>query len=258
VRDRVNVLGVSVDRVSLEEALGVIDGFIARNERRVAVFPNAFCVTHARRDQSFQTALNSADLVLPDGMPVVWASHVLGKPVAERVCGPDLFEALNARATLRGYTVYFLGGAIPDNAGRVAAAMQARHPTLKVAGASSPPSGPVDGALEKRILCEIASARPDILWVGLGSPMQESWIFRNRSLIDARVVLAVGGAFNYYNGTRRRAPPWIRKWCLEWLHRILLDVTLIWKKRFYALPYRFFVPLGLQALRERLLGRSQE
>jgi len=249
---RVDVLGVSIDAISMGAALEAIEGFIARDERRAVVFPNAFCVTEARRDHMFQAALNAAELVLPDGTPVVWASRLLGRPDAERVCGPDLFEELNARAAGRGYTVYFLGGAIADNAALVAKAVQARHAALKVVGTCSPPAGPIEGALEKEILAGIADARPDILWVGLGSPMQETWIFRNRSLIEARVTLAVGGTFNYYNGTRRRAPIWMRNNGLEWLHRVLLDVSLVWKKRFYALPYRFFVPLGVRAFQERL------
>jgi N-acetylglucosaminyldiphosphoundecaprenol N-acetyl-beta-D-mannosaminyltransferase len=249
--DRVDVLGVMVDRVGMMAALEAIDGFIDRNERRVAVFPNAFCVTLARRDPSYRMALNTADLVLPDGTPIIWASRVLGSPVPERVCGPDLFEQLNARAAARGFSVYFLGGAIPRNAERVAAAVQALHPTLRIAGTFTPPAGAISGELAAAILADIASVQPDILWVGLGSPMQESWILRNRASIAARVTLAVGGTFNYYNGTRCRAPSWMRNHGFEWLHRVLLDVTLIWKKRFFALPYEFFVPMGLQALRRR-------
>ena len=250
-----DVLGVQISRLDMKLALDTIEGFIARGERRTVVFPNPFCVIQARRDPAYRDALNRADLRLPDGWPVVWATRWLGAPAPERVAGPDLFVALNRRAESAGYTVYLLGGAIRDNAELVAEALRKRYPAIRIVGTSSPPAGPVDGAIAEGVLRDIARCRPNILWVGLGSPMQEAWLQRHRERIEANVSLAVGGTFNYYNGTRRRASPWLCEHGLEWLHRIAHDPTLIWKKRFYAFATEFFVPVWLDAIARSLHRR---
>lgn len=248
VSGRVDILGLQVSRVNIEQTLKLIDRFIERNERRYVVFPNLFCLTQARRDAEYRHLLNSADLTLPDGTPLVWASHWLGQPVGSRVCGPDTFDILNARAAERGYKVYFMGGGPPQNAERVATQLKSIHPTLRVVGTWSPPLGLVEGELNDRILEDIARCQPDILWVGIGAPLQERWIWQNRDRIQARVSLAVGGAFDYYSGKRKRAPRWMCNSGLEWSYRISQDMSLIWKKRYYAYIYEFFLPVMFKAM----------
>lgn len=243
-----DVLGVLINRMSLGEALATIEGFIKRSERRTVVFPNPFCVTQSRRDRVYRLALNGADLRLADGWPVVWASRWMGAPAPERLAGPDLFVALNDLAEQAGYSVYLLGGAVPKNSERVAETLRVHYPRLRIVGTFSPPTGPVEEALADAVLRDIARCQPDILWVGLGSPMQETWLHRHRNRIEASVSLAVGGTFNYYNGTRRRAPKWMCECGLEWAHRIAQDPTLIWKKRFYSFPTEFFLPVWRQAM----------
>jgi len=244
-----DVLGVTVSPLTTDEALEEIERLIKTQGHSHVVFPNLFLVTEARRNPSYRSALNSAQLSLADGTPVVWALRWLGHRAASRVSGPDMFELVNSRAEERGYSVYLLGGAVENNAERVARKLKTLHPNLGIAGTFSPPAGPVQGDLEKRILADIARVRPDILWVGLGSPMQETWLWRNRDSIGARVSLAVGGTFNYYNGTRSRAPRWMRKAGLEWAYRVAQDPPLFWKKRFYSFPQEFVVPLALQVCR---------
>jgi N-acetylglucosaminyldiphosphoundecaprenol N-acetyl-beta-D-mannosaminyltransferase len=253
---RVDVLGVTVSPLTTDEALEEIERLIWTEGHSYVVFPNLFLVMEARRSPSYRSALNSARLSLADGTPVVWALRWLGHRAASRVCGPDIFELVNSRAEQRGYSVYLLGGAIESNAERVAHKLKTLHPNLRIAGTFSPPTGPIEGDLENRILADLSRVRPDILWVGLGSPMQERWLWRNREATGARVALAVGGTFNYYNGTRLRAPHWIRKAGLEWAHRIAQDPRLFWTKRFYAFPHEFLVPLAAQICRSlRKSGR---
>lgn len=243
----VDILGLKVHRLDMLGALKQVEAFVERDERRFVFFPNLFCLTHARRESKYLEILNSADLILPDGTPLVWASHLLRQPVGSRVCGPDFFELLIQRSAARGYKVYFMGG---GGAEQVAERCQINHSDLQVVGTWTPPYGPVDGDLNERILADIARAKPDILWVGLGAPRQEQWIWNNRKRIEARVALAVGGAFDYYTGTRKRAPQWLRASGLEWGYRISQDVSLIWKKRYFAYIHEFFVPLLLEAARQ--------
>ena len=247
--ERVDILDLQVSRVDTKQALDLIDGFIERDERRYVVFPNLYCLTQARQDTEYRCLLNCADLTLPDGTPLVWASHWLRQPVGSRVSGPDTFDLLNARAAERGYTVYFMGGGPPQNAERVAVRLKSIHPTLQVVGTWSPPLGPVEGELNDRILNDIARCQPDILWVGLGAPLQERWIWQNRDRIQARVSLAVGGAFDYHSGMRKRAPRWMCDTGWEWLYRISQDRSLIWRKRYYAYIHEFFLPVMFKAIR---------
>lgn len=253
LQKRVDILGLQVNRLDMFGALEAIDGFIRNDERRFVVFPNLYCLTHGRRSPEYLQILNSADLTLPDGLPLVWASRLLGQPVGGRVCGPDLFELLNARAAERGYSVYFMGG---GGAETVATRFLTRHPDLNVVGTFTPPYGPIEGELNDRILKDVACTKPDLFWVGLGAPRQEQWVARNRERIQARVTLAVGGAFDYLIGSRRRAPVWVREVGLEWGYRISQDLSLIWKKRYYAYLHEFFLPVAYEAARRSLKSSS--
>jgi len=245
---QVDVLGVPVHCGDLARLMSELSTGLARDERRVVVFLNLFCAMQQRRDPGYREALRAADWRLPDGMPVAWAARWLGGRGVRRVPGPDVFDALNAHAARAGLSVYFLGGAIPRNAERVAEAARRAFPGLRVAGTWSPPTGPVDGELAERIIADIARCRPDILWVGLGSPRQEAWIHRYRERLAARLTLAVGGTFNYYNGTRTRAPRWMCRWGLEWAHRVIQDPALFRQKRFFAFGHEFLWPVGRQVV----------
>jgi N-acetylglucosaminyldiphosphoundecaprenol N-acetyl-beta-D-mannosaminyltransferase len=245
--ERVDILGLKVNRLDMLGALQQVDKLIEEDKKHFVVFPNLFCLTHGRREPEYLEILNAADLTLPDGTPLVWASHLLRQPVGSRVCGPDFFELMIERSAARGYKVYFMGG---GGAEKVAEHCQKNHPSLQVVGTWTPPYGPVDGQLNERILADIAKAKPDILWVGLGAPRQEQWIWKNRDLIEARVSFAVGGAFDYYTGSRQRAPQWLRDSGMEWGYRISQDISLLWKKRYFAYIHEFFLPLLLEAARQ--------
>jgi N-acetylglucosaminyldiphosphoundecaprenol N-acetyl-beta-D-mannosaminyltransferase len=245
--DRVDILGVRVRRWNLSQTLDAVEESIKRRERRYAVFNNVYNVIEARRDPEYRQALNDADFPMADGVPLVWASHLLGQPVGGRVCGPDFMVHMNERAAQKGYTVYVMCGG-DKKAERTAAAFQATHPALKIVGAWTPPMGPIVGELNEYILGEIARTQPDIFWVGLGAPLQERWIWKNRERIQARFTGAVGGAFDYHIGMRKRAPRWMQHQGFEFWYRISQDPSLIWKKRHYADFHLFVLPVIMQAL----------
>jgi N-acetylglucosaminyldiphosphoundecaprenol N-acetyl-beta-D-mannosaminyltransferase len=249
--ERTDILGVRVRRTSLAQTVDLVETCIQRGERRYGVFINVYNVIEARKEAQYRQALNEADFPMADGIPLVWASRVLGQPVAGRCCGPDFLVHMNARAAEKGYTVFIMCGG-DRKAERTAAAFQQLHPNLKIVGSWTPPMGPIEGELNEYILGEIARTQPDILWVGLGAPLQERWVWKNRERIQARFTGAVGGAFDYHIGMRKRAPRWMQHRGLEFWYRIAQDPTLFWKKRHYADFHMFVLPVLLQALKKKL------
>jgi N-acetylglucosaminyldiphosphoundecaprenol N-acetyl-beta-D-mannosaminyltransferase len=254
-RDRVDILGVRVRPLSLTQTVDAVEESIRRNERTYGVFINVYNVIEARRDAAYRQTLNEADFPMPDGIPLVWASRALGDPLPGRVCGPDFLVEMNKRAAEKGYTVYIVCGG-DRKAERTAAAFQALHPDIKIVGAWTPPWGPIEGKNNEYILGELARTQPDILWVGLGAPLQERWVWTNRERIEARFTGAVGGAFDYHIGMRKRAPRWMQHRGLEFWYRISQDPSLFWKKRHYADFHMFVLPVLQQAARQRLGFKS--
>jgi N-acetylglucosaminyldiphosphoundecaprenol N-acetyl-beta-D-mannosaminyltransferase len=254
-KDRLDILGVRVRRTSLTQTLDAVEECIIRGERRYGVFINVYNVIEARQDASYRQAINDADFPMPDGVPLVWASRVLGDPVPGRVCGPDFLVEMNKRAAQKGYTVYIMCGG-DRKAERTAEAFQAMHPNIKIVGAWTPPWGPIEGKNNEYILGELARTQPDILWVGLGAPLQERWVWTNRERIEARFTGAVGGAFDYHIGMRKRAPVWMQHRGLEFWYRIGQDPTLFWKKKHYADFHKFVLPVMWQGLKRRLSGST--
>jgi N-acetylglucosaminyldiphosphoundecaprenol N-acetyl-beta-D-mannosaminyltransferase len=250
IEERADILGVRVRRWSLAQTLDAVEESIQRGDRRYGVFINVYNVIEARRNPQYCRTLNEADFPMPDGIPLVWASRVLGTPVPSRVCGPDFLVAMNERAEQKGYTVFIMCGG-DKKAERTAAAFQEKHPNLKIVGAWTPPMGPIEGKLNDYILGEIRRTQPDIFWVGLGAPLQERWVWTNRDRIEARFTGAVGGAFDYHIGMRKRAPKWMQHRGLEFWYRISQDPSLIWKKRHYEDFHMFVLPVLWQAMRKR-------
>ena len=207
-----NVFGVKIDCTTMSDALGrVLDP-----KGGVFAFVNAHCLNLAYGDAGYRAALAKFDAVWPDGTGVRWAGRILGFPVPENVNGTDLFPLLADRLAAEGRSVYFYG-ARPGVAAQAAANAQKSHPGLVVAGVT-------DGYVpEEEAVKAIAAAKPDVLLVALGVPMQELWIQRNREQLDARAVLAVGGLLDFLSGRHARAPMWMRRLGIEWLHRLWLE-----------------------------------
>src|SRR5580658_5682010 len=159
--DRTDILGVRVRRTNLAQTLDDVEASIKRRERTYAVFINVYNVIESRGDAAYRQALNDADFPMADGVPLVWASRVLGRPVASRCCGPDFLVGMNQRAAEKGYTVYVMCGG-DRKAERTAEAFQAMYPKMKIVGAWTPPWGPIEGQNNEYILRELSRTQPDI------------------------------------------------------------------------------------------------
>ncbi|HEU4660985.1 MAG TPA: WecB/TagA/CpsF family glycosyltransferase [Pseudolabrys sp.] len=204
----------------------------------------------ARDDSAHRKALRHSDMILPDGTPLVWLSKLRGEKQIERVCGPDLMLRLLAFSAKRGWRHYFYGGS-EGVAQKLAQQAAALCPGIIIAGTDCPPFRPLSDEEKRTAIERINDAAPDILWVGLGCPKQERWMFESLPKLDGVVAIGVGAAFDFHSGRVKRAPPWMRSNGLEWLYRFLSEPRRLWRRYVYLAP-RFLV-LGLLDTRS---GRS--
>lgn len=209
-------MGIGVDDIREGEALERIEAFIRDGASHHVVTVNPEFVVMAQQDGDFRDTLNRADLALPDGVGIVWASQILGKPLRERVAGSDLVERLAEWASRRGHNLYLLG-ARPGVAQEAARRWQGRYPGLRIVGAYPGSPSPQE---EGEIVARVRAAAPDILLVAYGAPAQDRWIRRNLERLGVPVSMGVGGALDFVSGRARRAPPWVRRLGLEWLFRL--------------------------------------
>lgn len=227
---RIVMQGVSMHAIGEKLCIEYILSQLQTGRGGCVVTPNVDHLRRCRRDLSFSAVVREADLVIADGMPLVWASRLLGTPLPERVAGSDLISSLSAAAAGQGRSVYLLGGA-PGTADAAAQILRNRYPQLKVAGALCPPVGfEKDEGQRQRIVAELQIARPDIVFVALGSPKQERLIDQIRRSLPGAWWLGVGVSFSFLAGDMRRAPLWMRKWGLEWVHRLSQEPKRLFKR----------------------------
>jgi N-acetylglucosaminyldiphosphoundecaprenol N-acetyl-beta-D-mannosaminyltransferase len=216
-------------------------------------FTNVHAVMEARRDEVFRQVLNRADMVCPDGMPLVWLDHWRGGNT-ERVCGPDFLIEFFRRTEASGYTHFFYGAA-PAVVEQLAASLQRRFPGGRIAGFYSPPYRALTVDEDEAVIKMINSAAPDVLWIGLGCPKQERWMWEHRESIRTPVMLGVGQAFDIHAGALGQAPRWMRNHGLEWLFRLCSEPGRLWKR--YLVTNTDFL-LALASERFRRIVRRRE
>ena len=191
----------------------------------------------ARSDPELRAIHSDAAMNLPDGMPLVHVARRRGHRAIGRVAGTDLVEALADAGRGAGLRHYFYGGK-PGVAENMAAALTRRFPGLVVAGCASPPFGEVDDVTTAQALAAIITARADVVWVGLSTPRQERWMHRHHRALPGMTLIGVGAAFDFITGEVRRAPRWMQRATLEWLHRLLSEPSRLWR-RYLVLAPRF-------------------
>ncbi|WP_344483629.1 WecB/TagA/CpsF family glycosyltransferase [Nonomuraea monospora] len=221
---RVQVAGVGVDALTGSEVVHRVAQAMEAGRGGRIVTPNVDICRAAAADPALRDLITSADLVVPDGMPLVWAARLLGTPVSERVTGADLIWSLSALAARRGWPVYLLGGGPPVVARRAAAELRSRHPELKVCGVHTPPyafDATPEGAARVRAM--VVAARPRLVFVGLGFPRQDRLIARLREELPGAWFVGCGAAIAFAAGTVARAPAWAGRAGLEWAFRLAAE-----------------------------------
>lgn len=220
-RKRTQILGVAFDVVTMEEAVEKAKSFLRAEGQHYICTPNPEIVMEAREDKELAEILKKADMVVPDGIGVVWASKYSGKRLPERVAGYDLTQRLMREMAGAGEAFYFFGGA-PGVAAAAARKMRKEHPGLKVTGVHN---GYFDEKEEKKIIEDIKKRAPSILLVGLGAPKQEKWIAAHMRETGAKLCIGVGGSFDVMAGNVKRAPEVFRRLGLEWFYRLMTQPT---------------------------------
>lgn len=227
MRTQVDLLGTLIDCVDAHQALSQIDGFVQSGRFHQVVTVNVDFLRLANKDESFQNLVNNADLVLADGMPLVWASRRRSTPLPGRVTGVDMLLACSQLAASHGYSIFLLG-AEPGVARAAGEILQERFPGLRIAGTYSPPS--TDLAEQEKCVRIVRAAQADMLFVAFGAPKQEEWISHYQDRLKVPVCMGVGGSFDMLAGNVRRAPLWIQQWGLEWFYRLVQEPRRLWKR----------------------------
>ena len=240
IADTLTIAGIKIHNVTSEQAISTIIGWVENgNTPRYVVTPNVDHIVKLQHDEEFRTIYQNADLVLADGMPLIWAAKFLGSSLCERVTGSDLFMKLCAVAAKRKYRLYFLGGN-PGDAVKAKEVLIQRNPGLTVEGCYCPPFGFEKDENENNKIVElIKTAKPDVLFVGLGAPKQEKWIYKHYRKIEVPVTIGVGVSFSFAAGTIKRAPVWMQKAGLEWSWRLMMEPRRLWRR--YLIGNSLFV-----------------
>jgi len=222
------VLGVRVNAVQIPEVVSQMQCWIQeRSEGHFIAVTGMHGVSESRRDPFFREILNAADLVVPDGMPLVWIGRRNGYPLKRRVYGPELMGTF-CEQTEGQYRHFLYGGAegVPE---QLAEILQSRYGN-RIVGTYSPPFRNLTEAEKEEIVERVRAAKPDILWVGLSTPKQERWMAEYRQRLGVPVLVGVGAAYDFHTGRSKQAPLWMRENGLEWLFRLLSEPRRLWRR----------------------------
>jgi N-acetylglucosaminyldiphosphoundecaprenol N-acetyl-beta-D-mannosaminyltransferase len=217
---------VPVDSVTFAQAIAEVERLVAARRGGTVFTPNVDHVVLAEHDEALRSAYEDASLRLVDGMPVVWASRALGRPLPEKISGSDLVPALIPVARTHRWRVYLLGST-PENAARAAAALTSHG--VDVVGFSSPYID-VSEAPDENVLDAVARAAPDVVFVGLGAPKQELFAHAVAPRLAPAVLLGVGATIDFLAGAVPRAPAWMSRAGLEWLYRLAREPRRLWRR----------------------------
>ncbi len=234
--DRLCVDGVCFDNTDAATALSHVHALVQAPPARGAssvLFVNVHTLSVARRSKALRDALRDASLVLPDGSGLALAGRLAGRPVRENLNGTDFTPRVLAEAEKAGYSVYLFGA--KEEIIRTCHLRLLEHfPRLNICGVHH---GHLSPGEERSVLHQIASTRPDILLVGMGTPAQEIWIQKNRETVGARVCFGIGGLFDFLSGERPRAPRWMRRVGIEWAYRFFRDPLAKWDRVLIEIPW---------------------
>jgi N-acetylglucosaminyldiphosphoundecaprenol N-acetyl-beta-D-mannosaminyltransferase len=227
--ERLDLLGVRVSAVSVPLAVKEIERWIASGTKTYVCVAPVSTLVDCQKNADYKDVVNRAGMVTPDGMPVVWMGKASGSRTIERTYGPDLMLAVVDAGQAKGRRHFWYGGKI-ETLDLLEKKLKARFPSLNVVGKYAPPVAAYAGKENADVIRMINEAKPDILWVGLGSPKQDFWMSLNRPLLDVPVMIGVGAAFDFLSGQKPQAPVWMQKSGLEWLFRLASEPRRLWRR----------------------------
>ncbi len=232
MREKVKILGVNIDNITIEESANITEELIQNSNKscKIIVAPNVEFIMTAQKDREFYEILKSAELATPDSVGVMLGGKFQKKPFKERIQGQAYFRKVLETAEKKGWTIYLLGGK-GNTAEKAMQNVTSIYPDLKIVGYHE---GFFENDTEQDVIDEINRLKPNILFVGMGAPRQEKWIYNHKDELKVDVAAGQGGTFDYEAGNIKRAPKWIQKIGFEWLWRLILQPSRI--KRMIVLP----------------------
>jgi len=250
---RLSILGVHVSVLTMQRATATMEHWIRNGERRYVCITGVHGVMESQRDPELMAIHNAAGLVTADGMPMVWMSHWLGHPEAERVYGPDLLQEMSRISAVKGYRNFFYGSS-PGTLGNLTAALSRRHSGLQIVGSFSPPFRPLTPEEDEAVIAQINASGAQVVWVGLSTPKQERWMASHVHRLNASVLVGVGAAFDFAAGEKQQAPRWMQRNGLEWAFRLATEPRRLAGRYFRNNP-AFMLRASGQLLRHHAISR---
>ena len=236
----VDLFGLSVFAMRMEEVLDLCQRHIKKREALLLGVVNAAKIVNSRRDRQLRQSLDETDIILADGLPVVWVSKLIGRPLPERIAGIDIMLELIKRSGKEHYSIYFLG-ATNEVVHKVAEMVEGWYPGVLIAGCHD---GYFDDSQECHVAYEIQQSHADILFVAMGSPKKENFLRKWRKFMNVPVCHGVGGSFDVVAGITRRAPQWMQRAGLEWFYRLKQEPRRLWKR--YFVTNSIFIMLSIK------------
>ena len=236
--DKFCILSVQISAIDMDDACSLVEEAVSKRQKKYICVCPVSTIMECKRNENVLTSVNSADLATPDGMAVVWIGRMQGYANIRRVYGPELMQRICDISEKRGFRNYFYGSRT-DVLERLKERLKTKYPDLIIAGIYSPPFRQLSKEENDKIVEDINSSNPDIIWVGLGSPKQDLWMHEHRNRINAPIMIGVGAAFDFLAGTKPQAPPWIRNHGFEWLFRLITEPKRLWRR--YLVNYPLFI-----------------
>jgi len=229
--EKVNILNINVSTGDAGSILNEAVRLIDNNQKFYICTINAYLAVKANEDRKLLKIFNDAEIVIPDGMPLVWYSKLSEKPIHERISGYDFFYNFSKIADEMNYSYFFFGGTDDMVLAGVKNRLGKDFKNIEVKGLLCPPfMDTFPDEFDDYVIDMINNCKPDILWVGLSAPKQEKWIYKNIGRLDIKMAFGIGAAFNFYANMVKRAPVWMQKAGLEWLFRMFAEPKRLFKK----------------------------
>lgn len=222
------ILGVNIAITNMQDTVKLIVEQIDELQGNFICLSNVHTTVMSQKDEEYRNIQNSAFLALPDGSPLSLVQRLRGYRMAEQVAGPDLMAEL-WKATENTEISHYFYGSTPETIEALEKNLKKEYPGIKIAGMEAPPFRPLTEAEDAEAVARINQSGAAIVWVGLGAPKQEKWMYEHRGKVNA-LMLGVGAGFDFHAGTVKRAPAWMRKHYLEWLYRLIQDPKRLWKR----------------------------
>ena len=244
-----NVLGIAIAALDMDRTVDRVAQALRERQRGYICLTGVHGVVEAQRDPRLASIYSASIMNVPDGMPTVWVGRWQGHASMRRVTGPDLMLEILRRKQFEGYTHYLYGGKA-GVAEELRAELTRRFPWARIVGTYTPPFRELLPEEEEQLIADVRMLKPDMIWVGIGTPKQERFMHSYLSRLDTTLMFGVGAAFDFHTGRIRDCADWIKRAGLQWLHRLMQDPRRLWKRYLRTNPvFLWSIALQLTGLR---------